>query len=157
MEGLKYALWCVPCLLATKTYVSCVRCLSVFLFSFVPRLSFVPPPPLGDLSDHYWMDLDWMLTKSFNIWELHYTWVGFGSYVWLLKKKDVNRCWFENFSHGCLVCLDTLVWHRAGTRLGMAFLCKHRNTEIHECQYRYAEVPSILRGDIYVNICSLSR
>ena len=77
--------------------------------------------------------------------------------MWLLKKKDVNCCRFENFSHGCLVCLDTLVWHRAGTRLGMAFLCKHRNTEIHECQYRYAEVPSILRGDIYVNICSLSR
>ena len=91
------------------------------------------------------------------IWELLYSWVGFGSYVCLLTRKDVNCCWFENFSHGCLVCLDTLVWHRAGTRLGMAFLCKHRNTEIHECQYRYAEVPSILRGDIYVNICSLSR
>ena len=93
----------------------------------------------------------------FFIWELLYTLVDFGSYVCLLKRKDVNCCWFENFSHGCLVCLDTLVWHRAGTRLGMAFLCKHRNTEIHECQYRYAEVPSILRGDIYVNICSLSR
>ena len=103
MLGLKYALWCVPCLLATKTYASCVLCLSVFLFSSVPRLSFVPPPLLGDLSDHYWMDLDWMLKSPF-IWELLYTWVGFGSYACLLKRKDVNCCW------KILVMVALFVW-----------------------------------------------
>ena len=44
-----------------------------------------------------------------------------------------------------------LAWQRAGTRLGMAFLCKHtRKTETREHKYRYAKVRVVLRWDIYV-------
>ena len=46
-----------------------------------------------------------------------------------------------------------VVWHWAGTCLGMAILCKHtRNTETRVYKYRYADVRSVLRWDIYVNI-----
>ena len=50
------------------------------------------------------------------------------------------------------------VWHREGTCLGMAFLCKHtRNTETRVFKYRYADVQNVLRWDIYVNVHLLSK
>ena len=51
-----------------------------------------------------------------------------------------------------------VVWHRAGTCLGMAFLCKHtRNTETRVYKYRYADVQNVLGWEIYVNIHQLSK
>ena len=64
---------------------------------------------------------------------------------------------FEFQAWVALFVWTPVLWHRAGTCLGMAFLCKHtRNTETCVYKYRYADVRNVLRWDIYVNIHQLS-